>query len=297
MKLRHVEELHFFIFISPWLIGFLVFIVGAMGASLYFSFAKYDILTSAVFTGVTNYIEIFSNDRIFRKALRVSFTYSLVVVPAALVLGFALSLLMNQKVKGIYTFRTIFYLPAVVSGVGVALLWQWIFNPRYGILNQIISWFGVEGPGWHLDRHWALPALMIMSLWGVGGGMIIYLARLQGIPKELYEAAEVDGASLFGRFRHVTLPMMTPVIFFNLVMGIIGSLQTFTQAQVMTQGGPNYATMFYVLYLYQRFRALKMGYASALAWILFLIILLLTLVVLRSSSFWVFYESGEKRGT
>jgi multiple sugar transport system permease protein len=211
--------------------------------------------------------------------------------------GFLIALLMNQSVKLIALWRTIYYLPAVVSGVAVAMLWLWVFNPDVGLLNRFLATFGITGIGWLSSTKWALPALIIMSLWNVGGGMVIYLAGLQGIPTDLYEAAHIDGASAWRRFWRITIPMMTPVLFFQLIMGIIGTLQVFTNAFVMTQGGPSNATLFYVLYLYQNaFSFMKMGYASALAWILFLIILALTLVTFWSSNRWVYYEAEERKG-
>jgi len=208
-----------------------------------------------------------------------------------------LALLLNQPIKGLPMWRTVYYLPAVVSGVAVALLWQWIFNTDFGLANWILGLVGIKGPSWLLDAHWALPALIVMSLWGVGGGMIINLAGLQGVPTQLYESAEIDGAGATGRFWHITVPMVSPVIFFNLVMGIIGALQTFTQAFIMTNGGPREATYFFMLHLYNNaFLYLKMGYAAALAWVLFFYILLLSLLVIRSSAAWVYYEGELRRG-
>ncbi len=189
----------------------------------------------------------------------------------------------------------ILYLPSVISGVAVSLLWMWIFNSDFGLLNYLLwKLFRIEGPAWIMNKHWVVPSLIMMSLWGIGGGIVIYLARLQGIPTELYEAAEIDGANGWQRLLHITIPMMTPVIFFNLIMGVINSFQVFTQAYVMTGGGPHNASLFYVLYLYRNaFKYFRMGYASALAWILFLMLLLLTLLVLKSASWWVYYESEQ----
>jgi multiple sugar transport system permease protein len=203
---------------------------------------------------------------------------------------------MNQSIPGINVFRTIFYLPSSISGVPVALLWMWIFNPEFGILNMALRIFGIQGPQWLFDPNWVIPAFIVMSLWGIGGAMVIFLAALQGIPRHLYEAAELDGADIFSRFLNITLPMISPVILFNLVMSIIGSMQTFTQAFVMTKGGPANASLFYVLYLYRSaIGYFKMGYGSAMAWLLLVIILALSGLVLRSSPLWVYYE-GEVRG-
>jgi multiple sugar transport system permease protein len=193
-------------------------------------------------------------------------------------------------------FRTIFYLPSSISGVPVALLWMWIFSPEFGILNAALRLFGIEGPEWLFDPVWVIPAFIVMSLWGIGGGMVIFLAGLQSIPQHLYEAAELDGAGVLGKFWNVTLPMMSSIIFFNLIMSIIGSFQTFTQAFVMTKGGPANASLFYVLYLYRNaIGYFKMGYASAMAWLLFVIILGLTLLVFKSSPMWVYYEAEVRR--
>jgi multiple sugar transport system permease protein len=205
-------------------------------------------------------------------------------------------MLLNTKIRGLTWFRTIYYLPAVLSGVAVSFLWIWVFSADWGVLNYLLSLVGIQGPNWLTSERWALPALILMSLWGVGAGMVIYLAGLQGVPTELYEAAEVDGATWLRKFWHITLPLISPVILFQLILGLIAALQTFTQGYVMTEGGPNNATLFFALYLWRNaFQYLKMGYASALAWAIFAYILVLTLFVLRSSNAWVFY-SGEIKG-
>jgi multiple sugar transport system permease protein len=207
----------------------------------------------------------------------------------------ALALLLNSKVRGIAFFRTIFYLPSVLPAIAVSVLWIWVFNPVFGILNVLLSMVGIEGPKWLGDPNWALPALIFMSLWSLGGSMIIYLAGLKGISATLYEAAELDGANKVQQLFNITIPQLTPTIFFNLVMSIIGSFQVFTQAYAMTNGGPQKSTLFYMYYLFDMaFIKFRMGYASALAWILFLIILVFTLLVIRSSSLWVYYESETK---
>jgi len=290
------ENLTGWLWASPWILGFLIFTLGPMLASVYYSFTEYAILVPPKWVGLANFRTIFTEDEFFFQALKVTFVYSLISVPLNLCVGFLVAILLNQDIRGVAVWRTIYYLPSVVSGVAVALLWQWIFNADFGLANYLLGLMGIQGPSWLLDPAWALPSLIVMSLWGVGGGMVIYLAGLQSVPTALYEAAEIDGAGGLRRFIHVTLPMVSPVIFFNLVMGIIGSLQTFTQAFIMTGGGPRRATYFYMLHLYNNaFQWLKMGYASALAWILFFIILGLTLLVLRSSSAWVFYQ-GEAKG-
>jgi len=289
------EALEGYLAISPWLLGLIVFTVGPIVASLYFSFTDYEVVKTPVWIGLANYQRL-AGDRLFWQSLKVTGTYVGASVPLGIVLSFAVALLMNQKVRLIGFFRTAYYMPNLVPAVGSAILWIWIFNPEFGLLNTALATIGIKGPLWLGHSKWALPALIIMSLWGVGGGMLIYLAGLQGIPTDLYEAAEVDGATAWRRFVHVTVPQMTPVLFFNLIMGIIGSFQVFTAGYIMTGGGPRYATYFYVLYLYNNaFQYFRMGYASALAWILAVIILFFTLLVFRSSTAWVYYE-GQLRG-
>jgi multiple sugar transport system permease protein len=313
LGLRRREALTGYLFISPWIVGFFIFTIGPMIASLYYSFTDYDIVSSPVWNNFANYKKIFSGiipailsqdatklgDPIFWQALKVTVSYAVMGLPLGLIFGFFLAVLLNQKIPFVNLWRTIYFLPSVIAGVAVALLWGRIFNPKAGILNPVIeAIFHIKGPGWLSDPHWAVPALVIMGLWGVGGGMIIYLAGLQGVPTDFYDAAKVDGANLFQRFLHITLPMMTPVIFYNLVLGMIGTFQYFTEVYVLTngEGGPVRSTLFYNLYLYQNaFRYNHMGYAATMAWILFVIVLLLTLLVFRSSDLWVYYE-GELKG-
>jgi len=290
------EAIEGYLFISPWIVGFLILTAGPMLAAFVLSFMNYDVVSTVEFVGIQNFVDLFTHDSLFWTALRVTMLYVIVSVPLGIGFSFAIALLLNQRLAGLRFLRTIYYLPSLVSGVAVSLLWLWIFQPDFGILNAALRVVGIQGPKWLFSEQWALPALIVMSLWGVGGPLFIYLAALQSIPTNLYRAASVDGASWWQRFRYVTVPMMTPILFFNLVMGVIASFQTFTQAYVMTQGGPNHATLFYILYLYQNaFQYLKMGYASALALILFLIILLMTLVIFRSSAVWVYYESWSQR--
>jgi multiple sugar transport system permease protein len=290
-----------YFFISPWIIGFIALTAGPMLSSLYFSFADYNILDSPEWLGLANYRNLFK-DPLFWTSLKVTVYFASLALPLGLIIGFFLALLLNQKIPGVNLWRTLYYLPSVIAGVAVALMWMRIFNARIGLLNPMLDkLFGIKGPGWLNDPDWAMPALVIMSLWGVGGNMIIYLAGLQGVPTALYDAAKVDGANLWQRFRHVTLPMVTPVIFYNLVMGLIWAFQYFTEVYVIGSaagnvGGPARATLFYNLYLYQNaFKFFDMGYASAMAWILLVIVLVLTTLVFRSSDFWVYYE-GELRG-
>ena len=289
------EAITFYLLISPWLLGLLLFVVGPMIASLAISFTRWDLLSPAKFIGLKNYEKMFTRDPLFWQSLKVTAIYTLVYVPVELVGGLALALLMNQRLRGVGVFRTIYYLPSVLPGVAFVVLWMWMLHPDVGLVNTALSYVGIEGPRWLVDPRWALPALLIMSLWGLGRSMVIYLASLQGIPQHLYEAAAIDGAGRWHSFWRITLPLLTPAIFFNLVLSVISTFQTFTSAFVATDGGPLDSTLFYVLYLFrQAFQFFNMGYASALAWVLFLLILALTLVIIRSSDRWVYYE-GERR--
>lgn len=292
----HAEIVWGYIFISPWLIGFLIFTLGPVIASFLLSFTDYELVTPPRWIGLKNYITLLKDDRLFWVSLYNSAYYTFFSVPLGIIVAFALAMLLNLKLPGITIYRTIFYLPVVTSGVAVALLWIWLFNPQFGLINFLLRSIGLPGPGWLVDPAWAKPAFVLMSLWGVGGTVVIFLAGLQGVPRSLYEAAAVDGANAWHRFWNITVPMMSPVIFFNLIMGIIGSFQVFTQAYVMTGGGPQDATLFYVLYLFkQGFGMFRMGYAAAMAWILFVIILVLTLIQLKLAQRWVYYE-GEIKG-
>jgi multiple sugar transport system permease protein len=293
MRVR--EEIAGYLFILPWLLGFLTFTAGAMVYSLYLSFFNADFMTDFTFAGLANYKQIFGEDELWLKAISNTAYFSFVSVPLLTILALLIALLLNQKVVGLSIFRTIYYLPSVVQGVAVAILWVWLFHPDFGPINGLLKIFGLSGPAWLSTEEWAMPAIIIMSLWGVGGSMIIFLAGLQGIPQSFYDAAEIDGAGALASFWHITVPMMTPTLFFSLILGLIGSLQMFTQAYVMTRGGPNNATLTYVMHIYNKgFQQFEFGYASALAWVLFIIILLLTLFIMKSSSLWVYYE-GELR--
>lgn len=298
MTIARREAIWAYLFISPWIIGFLIFTLGPMLASLYYSFNDYNIVASPVWRGLDNYKKLFMDDPLFWHSLKVTIKYAVLALPLNLAIGFFIAVLLNQKIAGVNVWRTLYFLPSVIAGVAVALLWVRIFNTRIGLLNPFLKSIGIANPpGWLSDPEWAVPALVIMSLWSVGGSMIIYLAGLQGVPTSLYEAAKIDGANTWRRFWHITVPMMTPVIFYNLVLGLIGAFNYFTEVYVATngEGGPVRSTLFYNLYLYQNaFKFFKMGYASALAWILFLIVLLVTLLVFRSSPMWVYYE-GEVR--
>ncbi len=279
-------------FIAPWLIGFAAFTLGPFLASIYLSFTRYDIISSPVWVGTANYKHLLNHDPLFWKALGITLKYAAVAVPLGIFTGVCLALLLNSKIAGISIYRTIFFIPSIVPLVATCVVFMWILNPQIGLVNGILKLFGVVGPAWLMDAKWAIWSLVFMSVWGVGGSMIIYLAGLKDIPAHLYEAAMIDGASAWQRTRHVTLPMMTPVIFFNLVMGVIHAFQYFTQAFIMTQGGPEESTTFYALYLFYRaWRYLDMGYASAMAWILFVVIMVFTGLILKSQKKWVHYGS------
>lgn len=278
-------------FISPWLVGFAVFTAIPFFASIYLSFTRYDIVSPPVWVGAANYARLLGEDPLFWKSLGITFKYALVAVPVGIVAGVGLALLLNLEIAGISVYRTVFYLPSIVPVVATSVVFVWILNPQIGLVNGILAYFGIQGPAWLQDTRWAFWSLVLMSMWAVGGSMIIYLAGLKDIPAALYEAAIIDGAGAWQRTRHVTLPMLTPVVFFNLVMGVIGSFQYFTQAYVMTQGGPDDSTHFYALYLFNRaWRYLDMGYASAMAWILFLVVIFFTVLIFRTQNRWVHYE-------
>jgi len=287
-----LETLHGWLFASPWLIGLCLFFLGPMLWSIGLSFTSYDIVEPPSFVGLGNYLEMLG-DPLILQSLRVTTVFALLSVPLNLLLGLGVALLLNQKVRGIAFWRTMFYLPSIVSGVAVAFLWQWLFNGRFGLINYLLAFFfGIDGPNWLDDTRTVLFAFVIMSAWSVGGSMLINLAALQGVPTARYDAAMIDGADAWQRFRHITVPTISPVIFYNLIMGIIAALQSFTLFFVMTGGGPNNATTTFMLYLYREaFVSLRMGYGSAMAWLLFVYLAVLTAGVFRLSSRWVHYES------
>ncbi|MBK7257254.1 MAG: sugar ABC transporter permease [Ignavibacteriae bacterium] len=291
-----------YLYIGPWLIGFFLLTAGPMCVSLYLSTTSWTMLAPPVQVGFANYASILTDDPLFTVSLVNTLFYVVLSVPLGLGVALGLALLLDQKVKGVAFFRTAFFLPSITNMVAVAMLWLWVFNPEYGLLNSLLRQIGITGPLWLQSESWAKPSLVLMSLWGVGGTMMIFLAALQGIPGELYEAAELDGAGPLRKFLHITLPMISPAMLFNLVVGIIGTFQVFTQAFVMTgtaqpgtEGGPNNATLFVVLYLFKKaFQEFRMGYASALAWVLFFLILAATIVQMRMAKRWVHYEGGER---
>lgn len=283
------------LFCSPVIVGLLTFTLYPVISSLYYSFCNYPMLKPPVWVGLANYKTLF-HDPIFYVSLKNTAYYALIATPAGIIVAFILALLLNQKVKGMALFRTMFFVPSIVPMVAGSVLWLWLLNPQYGLINAVLKLVGIDGPGWMADPAWAKPALILMSTWGVGGWMLIYLAGLQDVPQDLYEAAEIDGASPMQRVWNVTVPFMSPHIFFTMVMGFIGAAQYFTQAFIMTNGsgGPVDSTMFFSLYLFQNaFMYWKMGYACAMAWILFIVILLFTVLLFKTSARYVYY-GGEK---
>ena len=283
------EALQFYLAIAPGLVGFILFTAGPMLISLWTSFTDWDLLTDPQWVGLENYRSL-ATDPTFIQSIKVTLAYTAAYVPLDLVGGLLLALLVRPRLRGIGIYRTIFYLPTVFSGVAFVVVWLWMLNPNGGLINLVLRWFGIEGPRWLLDPKYALWSLVMMSFWGWGRSMALYLGGMQSIPGELYEAAAMDGAGNFRQFFKITLPLLSPIIFFNLVLSIISTFQSFTSAFVATNGGPLDSTLFLVLYIYrQAFEYFHMGYAAALAWVLFAIILVLTLVLLRSQKFWVFY--------
>ena len=292
---RH-ETILGWLMVSPWLIGFICFSALPMFASLIISFTEWDMLSKPEWVGFENYKTLFFEDPLALHSLNITILFTIVSIPLNIVFGLALAMLLNTSIRGLAIFRTIYYLPAILSGVAVALMWRWIFSTEFGLLNALLSMIGIEGPAWLTDRIWVLPSFVIMRLWSVGGGMIIYLAGLQSIPTNLYEAAKIDGANWWHQTRFITLPMLSPTIFFQLIVGFIFSMQIFTEAFIMTNGGPADASLFYLLYLYrQAFQYFDMGYASALAWVLFVVILVLTIILFKTGKSWVYYELDTKK--
>jgi multiple sugar transport system permease protein len=280
-------------FISPWLIGFFLFTLTPVGLSFYYSLCDYSLLQAPVYRGTENY-RLLAADPVFWKVFRNTLQYAALALPLALVVSLLVALLLNTGVRGQVVYRTLVFLPSLVPAIASAMIWLWLFNPKLGLINLVLRSLGVaDPPPWLADSSWAMPALVLMSLWGIGNTVVIYLAGLQDVPAELYEAAELDGAGSLRKIWHVTIPMLSPVIFFNLIIAIIGTLQIFGQPYIMTAGGPARATYFYTMYLYDSaFTFLKMGYASAMAWIQLLVVLSLTAFAFWSGKRWVHYQGN-----
>jgi multiple sugar transport system permease protein len=291
------EALEGILYTSPWILGFILFVAGPLLASAYYSFTKYNVLRPPQWIGLQNYIYAFTKDELFLPSIWRSFYYALLSVPPALILSLLLAVLLNQKIWAPTVWRTLFFLPTLTPLIAAALLWRWMLNPDVGLVNYLLEQVGIQGPGWLSSLTWAIPSLVIMGLWNSVGGsrMIIFLAGLQDVPRELLESAEIDGAGVWAKFWNVTLPLITPTIFFNLVLGIIFALRTFEAAFISTAGGPARATWFISLHIYQSaFVSFDMGYSSAMAWVFFMILFGLTYLQFRMSGNWVFY-AGERR--
>ena len=290
---RRRENLYGYLFLTPWLIGFFGLFLGPGLYSLYLSLTKSDVISPPVFIGAKNYITMLTTDDLFWPSLGRTFYFAGVGVPLSVFGSLILALLLNQQIKNVTIFRTMVFMPSLVPLVASVILWKLLFNGDFGMVNQVLRGIGIaDPPGWFNDRTWAIPTLIIMRLWGSMGGtqMIIFLAGLQGIPSEMYDAAAIDGANAWQRMRNITIPLLSPTIFFNTVLGIIGALQTFAAAFVATEGGPGFATWFFSLHIWKNaFDYWNMGYAAALAWFFALIIVGLTLIQMRMAKQWVFY--------
>ncbi|WP_306430710.1 carbohydrate ABC transporter permease [Bacillus sp. EB106-08-02-XG196] len=293
------EGLQGYLFIAPWIIGFLFFMSGPLIFSLYGSFTNFNITSKMDFIGLDNFKKMFTNDPLIWLSLKNTLYYVVISVPLTTTGAVLLAVLLNQGIKGMRVFRTIFYLPAVLSGVGVYLLWMQLLSPSSGLVNTLLGFVGIDGPAWLTDPSWTKNALIFMKMWSVGGGMLLYLASLQGVSQSLYEAAEIDGANSFRKFFHITLPMITPVIFFDLVTSTIGAFQIFQEAYVMSEsgdGGPANSLVFFNLHMWNKaFEVFDMGYAMAMSWILFIIILVLTVFNLKIAPRWVHYEGEDRK--
>jgi|HigsolmetaGSP12D_1036236.scaffolds.fasta_scaffold00104_9 multiple sugar transport system permease protein len=286
-------------FIAPWLIGFIVFTGGPLLFSLYVSFTNYDVTSRMDWVGLDNFKRMFNSDPLFWKSVYNTLWYVFIGVPFSTVGAILLSTLLSQKVWGAGFFRMLFYMPTVLSGVAVYTLWMQMLGPSTGLVNTILRFFGIDGPAWLSDPAWTKPALVLMRLWSLGTSMMLYLSAMHSVPEQLYEAAEIDGAGRVRRFFIITLPMISPIIFFDIIVSMIGAFQVFQEAYVMSkdnQGGPASSLLFYNLHLFnQAFTNFNMGYAAAMAWFLFLIVMAITLVNMAVSKYWVHYEGGDKR--
>ena len=284
-----------YFFVSPWIIGFLLLGLYPIIMSIYYSLCHYDVLRIPEFIGLKNYSDLLFKDDKFWISIWNTLFYTALRVPFSILGSLLLAVLVNSAIKGIKFFRTIYFVPSIVTGVVLSVLWLWLLNPQYGLINTALSFLGIKGPLWLLDPNWSKPSLVLMSLWSIGGGrMLVFLAALQGIPNHLYEVVELDGGGWWSKFRYVTVPLISPVLFLWSVLEVIFSLQVFVEAYVMTQGGPLNSTLFYNLYLYNKaFDDFQMGYASALAWILLIITLIITLIQFKLSKRWVYYEGGK----
>ncbi|MEH7442921.1 sugar ABC transporter permease [Bacillus sp. JJ1122] len=291
------DNLAGYLFIAPWIIGFIGLTLGPLLFSLAASFTDYNITSKMNFIGFENFKRMFTMDDLFRTSLYNTLYYVIFSVPLTTAGAILLGVLLNQKVKGMRFFRTIYYLPAVLSGVAVYFLWMQLLSPSTGLVNTMLAWVGIDGPAWLFDPEWTKPALLLMKMWSVGGGMLLYLASLQGVSPQMYEAADIEGATSWQKFFHITLPMISPIIFFDVITSTIGSFQIFQEAYVMTEngsGGPGNSLLFYNLHMWNNaFEVFNMGYASAMAWLLFIIVMILTVINMKLGKRWVHYEGGD----
>lgn len=295
-KNKFIEKITPYLFISPWLIGFIAFTAGPLILSLIMSFHDWPVIGDSTFIGFGNYIRMFTEDKQFWESLKITIRFAVFFVPLNMIIALILAMLISTNVKGTNIFRVIFYIPSVVSGVAVAIIWGWILDSNNGILNYLLSLIGIDGPLWLRDPKWAIFAIIIASAWGVGNMMLIFYTDIRSIPSSYYEAAVIDGATPWQQFFKITIPIITPTILFNLVTSTITALQQLTLVILLTGGGPLKSTYFYGLYVYENaFKHHRLGYASANAWIMFLIILALTAIIFKSSSAWVFYENEVKK--
>lgn len=283
-----------YFFIAPAIIGLFCFNLGPMLFSMLVSLTKWDVITAPEFIGIKNYITLFK-DPLVLKSLGVTLYYTIISVPLVTFIPLLIAILLNTNVRGISVFRTIFYIPSIVPAVASAAIWMYIYNPMYGLLNSILRAFGLHSHNFIFSPKEVIPSLAVMAVWAAGNTVVIYLAGLQGVSRQLYEAAEIDGANSFRKFKDITIPMMTPIIFYNLVMAVINAMQTFTQVYIMTDGGPNNNSLFYSLLVYRTaFKQQKMGYSASMSWLLFVVVAIMTFVVFKTSNKWVVYENGDQ---
>jgi multiple sugar transport system permease protein len=285
------------LFASPWILGLLMFDVYPIGISFYYSLTSFSVLTPPVWVGLDNYVKLITRDETFLVSVSNSLAYAAMLLPSSMIVGVGLALLLNTNIRGVSIYRAFYYLPVLVPPVASAVIWKWVLNPRFGVVNVLLGSLGLPQPGWLSDPLWAKPSMVMIDLWALGNAVVIYLAGLQDVPRELLEAAEIDGAGGLQRTWYITLPMITPVIFFNLIMGVIGAFQAFTVPFTLTngEGSPAQSLLFYSMYLFRNaFMTLRMGTASAMAWMLLAVVLVATLIIFGTSSRWVYYRGGEK---
>ncbi len=289
------KDISFYLFAAPWIIGMLIFFIYPAVMSLYYSLTDFDIISTPVFVGLKNYVILFSKDQIFLKSIRNTLYMVAFSLPIQLIFQLLLAMMLNWKVKGIGLYRTMYYIPVLVPPVSISVLFTMVYDDDYGILNAVLRLVGLPSQQWLTSVQLSKPSIIIMGLWTAGSGMLFYLSSLKNVPPSLYESADIDGASAWTKMWKITLPIISPTIFFQVVMGVIGTFQLFTESYVLTKGGPNYSTYFMMYYLYlTAFKEGNMGRASAMAWVLFIIILIFTVIILKTSKKWVFYEEEAK---